>query len=70
MYLLPESLILCTAIHCPKLNVLCSVYSPEGMMLRDRRGYCPIPADGPAKPKVIPKAKKRVGQQKQKKEDK
>ena len=70
MYLLPESFIICTAIHCPKLSGLCTVYSPEGMRFRDTLGYCPIPADGPAKPRVVPKVKKRIGQQKQKKEDK
>jgi hypothetical protein len=46
----------------------CDVYPRGGMRFRTRQGYCPIPDDGPSKPKkVAKKGKNRVGQQKQKK---
>lgn len=44
----------------------CSVYPRGGMQFRDRQGYCPIPDDGPNKPKMATRVKRRVGQQKHK----
>jgi len=51
----------------------CTVYNHGGARFRDRQGYCPIPDDGPNKPKTnsVKSVKVvRAGQQKQKKKNK
>jgi len=54
---------------CDRLAVCgCEVYSRSGMKFRTRQGYCPVVDDGPNKTvNSTPVAKKRSGQQKQKK---
>lgn len=60
---------ICKDIGCPKLQQsnVCSVYTPQGQLFRNRMGYCPIPDDGPNKKVKAGNNKSRVGQQKQKK---
>ena len=56
---------LCENISCNKRDNKggCSIYSPAGMMLRDRLGYCPI-VDMPRKEATTHHI--RTGQQKSK----
>jgi len=55
---------------CIKLvnPMICEVYPPKGMMLRDKLGYCPLIDAGPNKKvRAINSEKIRIGQQKAKK---
>ena len=52
---------LCSSIKCPKMKDFgfCSVFNPDGQKFRDRRGYCPVPDDGPNRPTPKVAVKKR-----------
>ena len=56
-------------IECAFISEMskCKRYSNGGVVFRMLRGYCPIPDDGPTKPKPKEQTKVRSGQQKQRK---